>query len=124
TGAEVFLLAIFFTSAAFLQQFTPFLRFDGYYTVADIMGVNEPLSLIVPFIRDRLPCRRHEPRLLPQMRRSAQIAFTGYLVAVITFLAYPIVVGTFAGSTFVTDLARSGQFYWTQFVVAVDGGSP
>jgi hypothetical protein len=58
------------------------------------------------------------------MRRSARIAFTGYLIAVVAFLVYPFAVGTFAGSTFVTDLARSGQFYWSQFVVAVDSGGP
>src|SRR6185312_11466702 len=59
----------------------------------------------------------------PAMRRSAQIAFSAYLVAVVAFIVYPLVVGAFAGSTFVSELARSGQFYWSQFVIAVDSGN-
>jgi putative peptide zinc metalloprotease protein len=124
TGADVLLLAIFFMSAAILQQFTPFLRLDGYYTVADTLGVDEPLALVGPFVRDRLPWNRGEPKRLPPFRRAVQFAFVGYLLAVVAFLVYPFAVGAYAGPTFGTEFARSGQFYWSQFVAAVNGGDP
>jgi len=124
TEADVLLLAMFFTSAVILQHFTPFLRLDGYYTVADTLGADEPLARVAALVRERLSWNRSEPRSVPPLRRTAQLVFLGYLLVVAVFLVYPLAVGAFAGSTFVTDFARSGQFYWSNFVSAVDRGAP
>lgn len=114
TGHGIFLIAIVLTTLSFLQQFTPFLRFDGYYTVADIMGINEPLSIVKPFIRDRIPWPRGREKSLPQMRLGARIAFFFYLAAVVGFLTYPLFIGAFAGREFATTIYESGRYLVTQ----------
>jgi putative peptide zinc metalloprotease protein len=97
TGSGLFLIAIVLTTLSFLQQFTPFLRFDGDYTVADIMGVHEPLSLVKPYLRDLTSWPRGREKSLPNMRRGARIAFTFYLLAIVAFPSYPLMIGAFAG---------------------------
>ncbi|MFW6075539.1 MAG: hypothetical protein ACOC9Y_08080, partial [Chloroflexota bacterium] len=114
TDHGIFLIAIVLTTFSFLQQFTPFLRFDGYYTVVDIMGINEPLSIVKPFIRDRFPWPRGRKKSLPDMRLGAKIAFSFYLAAVVGFLTYPLFIGAFAGREFATTIFESGRYLVTQ----------
>lgn len=122
TGNGIFLIAIVLTTMSFLQQFTPFLRFDGYYTIADIMGVNEPLSIVKPFLRDQIPWPRNRTKSLPNMRTGPRIAFTIYLLAIVAFLSYPLFIGAFAGRQFAGTLTESGRHLWNQFVVALNQG--
>jgi putative peptide zinc metalloprotease protein len=122
TGHGIFLIAIVLTTLSFLQQFTPFLRFDGYYTVADIMGINEPLSIVKPFLRDRIPWPRGRQKSLPDMRTGAKIAFSFYLAAVVAFLTYPLFIGAFAGRQFATTMYESGRFLLTQSITYWSNG--
>jgi putative peptide zinc metalloprotease protein len=122
TGHGIFLIAILLTTLSFLQQFTPFLRFDGYYTVADIMGINEPLSIVKPFLRDRIPWPRDRQKSLPDMRTGAKIAFSFYLLAVVAFLTYPLFIGAFAGRQFATTIYESGRYLLTQSITYWSNG--
>jgi hypothetical protein len=47
------------------------LRFDGYYTMAAIMGVQDPLALVKAFLHDLCPCRRHRAERLPLLAVAA-----------------------------------------------------
>lgn len=71
TAQPILLLGIVLTLLGMLAEFTPFLRFDGYYLLADLVGVPEPMSLFGPLLRDLWPGRRGAGRRL-QLRRTAR----------------------------------------------------
>jgi hypothetical protein len=123
TGWALLLLAMGFTLVTILDQFTPFLRFDGYFTIADIVGVHEPLALIGPFIHDHLPWNRRALRRFPPVRRFARIAFAVYLMIVGFFLAYPFYIWAFYGRRILTLVPQSGRAIGEQFIGAWRDGA-
>ena len=118
TNNPALLLSILFTGLSILEQFTPLIRFDGYYAAADIIGVPEPMSLIIPYVLDHLPWRRQAPKRLPPMRLFARFAFGAYLLLMVAFIIYPIFIVPIAGSAVFGAIVASGKFYWQQFVIA------
>ncbi len=118
TNQPALLLAILFTGFSILEQFTPLIRFDGYYAAADIIGIPEPMSIIVPYVADHLPWRRHKPKRLPPMRPFARIAYAFYLFLMIAFLIYPIFIVPIAGGAILGAVVNSGKLYWHEFVIA------
>ncbi|WP_160163324.1 hypothetical protein, partial [Nitrolancea hollandica] len=118
TNQPALLLAILFTGFSILEQFTPLIRFDGYYAAADIIGIPEPMSIIVPYVTDHLPWRRHKPKKLPTMRPFARFAYAIYLLLMIAFLIYPVFIVPIAGGAVLGAVVDSGKLYWHQFVIA------
>lgn len=118
TGESVLLVAIVTLGWKVLDQFNPFFRFDGYYVIADIMAIPEPLSLVGPFLRTHIPLLRRRGRPLPPMRPFARVTFSLYLVAVVAYLLLPIIVVGFGGAGLVDLVWESSQVYWHQFVTA------
>ncbi len=118
TNQPALLLAILFTGISILEQFTPLIRFDGYYAAADILGIPEPMSLIVPYVKDHWPSRRHKPKLLPPMRPIARIGYPIYLFLMIAFIIYPVFFVGIAGNALMGYIVESGKVYWHQFVIA------
>lgn len=118
TNQPALLLAILFTGFSILEQFTPLIRFDGYYAAADIIGIPEPMSIIVPYVADNLPWRRHKPKRLPPMRPFARIGYAVYLFLMIAFLIYPVFIVPIAGGAVLGAIVDSGKLYWHEFVIA------
>ncbi len=118
TGMGVLLVAIVTLGWKVLDQFNPFFRFDGYYVIADIMAIPEPLSLVGPFLRAHIPMLRRRGRPLPPMRPFARVAFSLYLVAVAVYLLFPFILGGVGGAKLVDLVWESSQLYWHQFVMA------
>jgi putative peptide zinc metalloprotease protein len=118
THQPALLLAILFTGFSILEQFTPLIRFDGYYAAADIIGIPEPMSIIVPYVADNLPWRRHKPKRLPTMRPFARVAYAIYLLLMIAFLIYPIFIVPIAGGAVLGAIVDSGKLYWHEFMIA------
>lgn len=122
THWSVLPLAIMFLGVAIVDQFSPLLRWDGYYAIADVMGVNEPLSLVAPFLRDHFPWRRGRTRQLPPMRRIPQIAFILYLLILVVFTVYPAAIAVFAGRQLLSAFGASAWTIWGQLRSAWLGG--
>lgn len=118
TNQPVLILAILFTGISIIEQFTPLIRFDGYYAAADILGIPEPMSLIVPYVSDHLPWRRNQPKRLPPMRPFARIGYAVYLLLLIGFIIYPVFFVGIAGNALMGYIVESGKLYWHQFVIA------
>lgn len=116
TGYAVLLLMIGFIGLSILRQFTPFLRFDGYYLLADIVGVPEPLSLVAPFVRSLLP--GGSQRGISQIRPKARLALFAYLLIVLGFMTRPFLLLAVAGVQFLTYLQASGRVVLLQFIYA------
>ncbi|MGB8649142.1 MAG: hypothetical protein WCD35_00630, partial [Mycobacteriales bacterium] len=102
TGYEPLVLLMFLLQVQVLQQMLPFLRLDGYYVVADLVGVPDLFRRIGPVLRSTLPFRRPEPEvavLKPWVRRVV----TGWVLVVVpllllnlvfVLLAFPRIVAT------------------------------
>ena len=51
TSAEVLLLVIAVTHLEMLEQLLPFVRFDGYFILSDLVGVPDLFARVVPILR-------------------------------------------------------------------------
>jgi putative peptide zinc metalloprotease protein len=87
TPSEVLLLVIAVTHFEMLDQLLPFVRFDGYFILSDVIGVPDLFARVAPIVKSALPSGRGDPRVAG-MRRSARIVVTGWVVCVIPLLLF------------------------------------
>ena len=85
TSAQVLLLVIAFTHLEMLEQLLPFVRFDGYFILSDLVGVPDLFARVVPIVKSALPGGRRDPRVAG-LRRGARIVVTGWVLCVIPLL--------------------------------------
>jgi putative peptide zinc metalloprotease protein len=114
TSAEILLLVIAFTHLEMLEQLLPFVRFDGYFILSDLVGVPDLFNRVAPVLRGvlrgvlaRWPAARGRPpasgygsaggaagraeQRAAGLRRSARIVITVWVLCVVPLLA--IVLG-------------------------------
>jgi putative peptide zinc metalloprotease protein len=89
THAELLLLVIAFTHLEMLEQLLPFVRFDGYYILSDLVGVPDLFARVLPILKSALPRGRHDPRVTG-LRRRARILVTGWVACVLPLLAFSL----------------------------------
>jgi putative peptide zinc metalloprotease protein len=89
TSAKVLLLVIAVTHLEMLQQLLPFVRFDGYFILSDLVGVPDLFARAAPILNSALGRGRRDPRVT-SLRRSARITVTGWVVCVIPLLTIGI----------------------------------
>ena len=85
TSAEVLLLVIAVTHLEMLEQLLPFVRFDGYFILSDIVGVPDLFARVTPILRSTVSRGRRDPRVTG-LRGYARIVVTGWVVCVIPLL--------------------------------------
>ena len=61
TSAEVLLLVIAITHLEMLEQLLPFVRFDGYFILSDLVGVPDLFARVAPILRSAVPEGRQRP---------------------------------------------------------------
>jgi putative peptide zinc metalloprotease protein len=87
TGYPPILLAVVLVHVELLQQLMPLGRLDGYFVVADAVGVPDLFSRIGPILRSLLPGREPGPRVR-ELRPAARLVVTGWVLT-----AVPLMVG-------------------------------
>ena len=107
TGLGVLVVAIVLVGVNVLREFTPFMRFDGYYLMADLIGVHEPLSLFRPFVLDHLPWRR-ERRTLAGLGKVRTVVLAAYFMVLVAFLLRPLLLLGIVGPGPIAQFARQG----------------
>jgi putative peptide zinc metalloprotease protein len=85
SGFEPLLLAIVGQHLIVLDQFLPWVRLDGYYVVADLIGVSDLFSRIKPVLRGLVPGRPLDPRVR-ELKVWARAAVTAWVVATVCAL--------------------------------------
>ena len=85
TSSEVLLLVIAFTHLEMLEQLMPFVRFDGYFILSDLIGVPDLFARVAPIVKSALPGGRRDPRVTG-LRRRARIVVTAWVLCVIPLL--------------------------------------
>ncbi|HEX3389134.1 MAG TPA: hypothetical protein VHT94_08865 [Streptosporangiaceae bacterium] len=86
TSAQVLLLVIAITHLEMLEQLLPFVRFDGYFILSDLVGVPDLFARVGPILRGALAKGPRDPRVTG-LRRRARIVVTGWVVCVVPLLA-------------------------------------
>jgi putative peptide zinc metalloprotease protein len=89
TSSEVLLLVIAFTHLEMLEQLMPFVRFDGYFILSDLVGVPDLFARIAPVLRSAVSRGRRDPRVTG-LRRRARVVVTAWVLCVIPLLTSSI----------------------------------
>ena len=89
TSSQVLLLVIAVTHLEMLEQLLPFVRFDGYYILSDLVGVPDLFARIAPILKSALPAGRRDPRVTG-LRRGIRIVVTAWVLCVIPLLTFSI----------------------------------
>jgi putative peptide zinc metalloprotease protein len=79
TGFEPLLLAVVSQHLLVLDQFFPWVRLDGYYVVADLLGVSDLFSRIKPVLVSLFPGREPDVRVR-QLKPWARAVVTGWVL--------------------------------------------
>ncbi len=90
TRSPAVLLAIVFVHVEALQQLLPLGRLDGYFVVADLVGVPDLFGRIGPILRSAIPGQKTHPKVA-ELRRSARV-----VVALWVVVTGPVMVGIIA----------------------------
>src|SRR4051794_4359076 len=90
TRSPAVLLAIVFVHVEALQQLLPLGRLDGYFVVADLVGVPDLFGRIGPILRSAIPGRSPDPKVA-ELRRSARVVVTTWVL-----VTGPVMLGILA----------------------------
>jgi putative peptide zinc metalloprotease protein len=89
TGDQILLLVIAITHLEMLEQLLPFVRFDGYYILSDLVGVPDLFARVAPILKSVLPAGRRDPRVAG-LRRGIRIVVTSWVACVIPLLTFTL----------------------------------
>lgn len=87
TRWEFLLLAVLMTDFEIVEQSLPFVRLDGYWALADLTGIPDFFSDIIPFLRTVLPLPFWHGRRLPDLKGWVKAVFTIYIAVAIPVVA-------------------------------------
>ena len=108
TGAEYLLLIVTLTLLDLVRQCLPFVRLDGYWALADITGIPDFFSTLVPFLRTVVPGARWRGKRLPPLRRWARAVYLLYLLITLPVLALMLALVVRTLPTILLTALRSG----------------
>jgi putative peptide zinc metalloprotease protein len=86
TSSEILLLVIAVTHLEMLEQLLPFVRFDGYFILSDLVGVPDLFGRVIPILKAARPAGRRDPRVTG-LRPRARIVVTSWVVCVVPLLS-------------------------------------
>jgi putative peptide zinc metalloprotease protein len=86
TGHEFLLLIVVLINLEIIHQLLPFVRLDGYWTLADITGVPDFFSQMGAFLRSMLPVSGWKGRKLPELKWWAKAIFVLYMLITVPVL--------------------------------------
>jgi putative peptide zinc metalloprotease protein len=89
TNAKLLLLVIALTHLEMLEQLLPFVRFDGYFILSDLVGVPDLFARIAPVVRGSLLRQRDDPRVAT-LRAAARVIITAWVLIVIPLLLFTL----------------------------------
>lgn len=87
TGWEFLLLAVLLINLDIIYQCMPFVRFDGYWALADLSGIPDFFSQMGAFVRSTLPSRLRKGAGLPDLKPWVRVVFALYILVTVPILA-------------------------------------
>ena len=119
TGWEPLVLVIVLVHVEMGQQLLPVVRLDGYFVLADLVGVPDLFARVRPILASIPPGRPPDPRV-DQLRRSTRIIVTIWVLTVV-----PLLLGLFGflllkAPEVLRDVWAAEQDQWDLLGAAVD----
>lgn len=116
TGQEFLLLFVLLVNLDILHQCLPFVRFDGYWALADLTGIPDFFSQMKAFLRSVLPLRRWKGVRLPNLKPWVKAVFALYVVVTVPLLWLLLFL-------LVTHLPSIAAVAWDSLLIQVRGFS-
>ncbi|MGD0241866.1 MAG: hypothetical protein ABSB59_16280 [Streptosporangiaceae bacterium] len=121
TGYLPLLAAVFVIHLEILQQLMPSLRFDGYFILADLIGVPDLFRRIGPVLRSLIPGQPAGPRVR-DLKRAARVTLTAWILVVLPLLLAELTVIIMNAPTMARTSAQSLDEQVRGLVAAFAGG--
>jgi putative peptide zinc metalloprotease protein len=86
TGYPPLLAAIVLIYLEISQQLVPSLRFDGYFILADLIGVPDLFRRVAPTLRSVIPGRPADP-MVRALKPAARITLTAWVLVIVPLIA-------------------------------------
>lgn len=96
TRQDFLLLVIMLIDIEILHQTLPIARLDGYWALADLTGMPDFFSQIMPFLRSVLPFLSEKGSGIANLKRWVRVVFAIYIiitVPLLSFLAFLMIKG-------------------------------
>jgi putative peptide zinc metalloprotease protein len=90
TGYEFLILIVVILNLEIIHQTLPFVRLDGYWALADLTGIPDFFSQILPFLRAHLPrwIRLPDGPKLAELKTWGKFAFAAYILITVPLLLF------------------------------------
>jgi putative peptide zinc metalloprotease protein len=122
TGWVPFLLAAFLMHLEALQQCLPLIRSDGYFILADLVGVPDLFGRIRPVLASLLPWRTAGPRVR-ELRPRVRVVISAWVLVVVPVLGAAMVYLVLQTPTIVGSGVASVLSQWGVLIESVGSGS-
>ena len=106
TGYAPLAGAVMLIHLEIVQQLLPSLRFDGYFILADLIGVPDLFRRVGPTLRGLIPGQPKDPRV-NDLKRSARVALTAWVLVVIPLIIFQLGLVILNGPSLVRTFIRS-----------------
>jgi putative peptide zinc metalloprotease protein len=106
TGYAPLVAALFLVHMEMIQQLMPSLRLDGYFILADLIGVPDLFKRIAPTLRSMVPGRSADPRV-GGLKRRARVGLTVWVLLVIPLLGGQLTLIILDGPPLLKTFVRS-----------------
>jgi putative peptide zinc metalloprotease protein len=117
TGYTPLLAAVILIHLEIIQQLMPSLRFDGYFILADLIGLPDLFRRIGPTLRSVIPGQPADPRI-KGLKRSARISLTAWVLVVVPLLGGELTLIILNIPGLSATFARSADAQWHDVVAA------
>ncbi|HEX8220326.1 MAG TPA: hypothetical protein VF914_14110 [Chloroflexia bacterium] len=95
TGSAFLLMVVLFINFEIFHNLLPFVRLDGYWTLADITGIPDFFSMLAPYCRSHAPFKwlpLPDGRKCPNLKPWARWVFTLYIIITVPLLAFLLIM--------------------------------
>jgi putative peptide zinc metalloprotease protein len=106
TGYLPLLAAVFLIHTEILQQLMPSLRLDGYFILADLIGVPDLFRRIGPVLRSLVPGQPVDPKIR-DLKRGARLTLTTWILIILPLLLFELTLIVMNSPTMVRTTAQS-----------------
>jgi putative peptide zinc metalloprotease protein len=121
TGLESLLLVALLVQFEMIHQMLPFLRLDGYYVVADLVGVPDLFQRIRPILESFIPWRRSDPRVA-ELRPWVRFVVTGWVLVVVPIIVMQMLLVVTVAPRLMATAWDSIRATWTSMAAAFSDG--
>ena len=123
TGYAPILIAVVLVHVELLQQLMPLGRLDGYFVVADAVGVPDLFSRVGPILTSLLPGREPGPRVC-ELRPAARLVVTLWVLTAVPLMVGLLGLLVWSLPAMLTAVGSAMAVHWRELTEAVASRDP